>query len=207
MTTDHQLRERVREIGPGKVAERSGISFSTLSTWLTNPDADMRAKNKTALITAVRSFDIEKPDTLKHAGQTFYPVPVFDVRAHAGAGALVEDGEPTSHEFFRESWLRRLARDSVSSLSIIDVSGDSMEDTLRSGDQILVDRSVRRIVKDGIYILLFEGQLLVKRCQRDISDGAIIVKSDNPKYDPIRLKKGAALDVIGMVLWVGRSMA
>lgn len=139
-------------------------------------------------------------------GEAFLTVPIFDIRAAAGAGALVEDGEPSAWQPFREQELSRITRANTDQLAVIQVSGDSMWETLHDGDKVLVDRTVRRIVRDGIYILAFEGELLVKRCQRDLETGDVIVKSDNPAYLPVRVSNADRLDVIGRVIWIGRAL-
>lgn len=141
-------------------------------------------------------------------GEPYLPVPMYDIRAAAGAGALVEDGEPTAHQVFREGFLRGLTRASMDQLSVIQVSGDSMWETLHDGDAVLVDRSVTKIARDGIYILMFDGELLVKRCQRDLSDGAVLIMSDNPRYQTVKVpaKRAEQLRVIGRVVWIGRAL-
>ena len=49
-------------------------------------------------------------------------------------------------------------------LSMIEVSGDSMEPTLGDGDDILVDRSdAAKRVRNGIYVLRFDDALNVER--------------------------------------------
>ncbi|MCR9195072.1 MAG: hypothetical protein NXH88_10085 [Hyphomonas sp.] len=141
-----------------------------------------------------------------HRGEPVLTVPIYDIRASAGAGALVEDGEPTGYQPYREQELSRLTRASTMDLAVIQVAGDSMWETLHDGDKVLVDRTVARIVRDGIYILAFEGELLVKRCQRDLENGDVIVKSDNPAYDTFRITDGDRLDVIGRVIWIGRAL-
>ncbi len=198
------LRAKVKQLGPAKIAERSGVPISTLMTWMKATESDMRARNLAKIVAAVKALEAEAPEPITHAGEIYYPVPVYDVRAKAGAGALVEDGEPIHHQMYRQDWLKSIAPGSLASLSLIEVSGDSMEPTLRPRDQILVDRAVKRVTKDGIYILLFEGQLLVKRCWRDLTDGSIAVKSDNPEYPMQRIKKHDQLEVIGMVVWFAR---
>lgn len=141
-----------------------------------------------------------------HLGELVLTVPIYDIRASAGAGALVEDGEPTGHQPFREQEISRLTRSGTEELAVIQVAGDSMWETLHDGDKVLVDRSVERIVRDGIYILAYEGELLVKRCQRDLENGHVIVKSDNPAYDTFRITDGDRLNVIGRVVWIGRAL-
>ncbi|QYJ00781.1 hypothetical protein KUV46_15845 [Thalassovita mediterranea] len=136
----------------------------------------------------------------------FLTVPIYDLRASAGPGALVEDGEPMGYQPYRSQQLARLTRSSTDSLAVITVGGDSMWETLHDGDQVLVDLSVNRIVRDGIYILSFEDELLVKRCQRDLETKEVIVKSDNPVYDNFRISSADKLNVIGRVIWIGRAL-
>lgn len=187
-----KLPEDVRE----RLAEKLGVPDDVLRMGATKA---MRAiqGGKDARV-------VEHDGSLTIAGEAYLKIPVYDIRASAGAGALVEDGEPTAQQVFREQFLRRITRAKVASLSVIQVAGDSMWETLHDGDAVLVDRSIRRIVKDGIYILQFEGELLVKRCQRDLADGSVIVKSDNPRYEPFRVTEVDRLDVLGRVIWIGR---
>ena len=66
--------------------------------------------------------------------------------------------------------------------------------------------TVQKVVRDGIYVLLYDDELLVKRCQRDLDTGDLIVKSDNPKYDSFRVREPDKLTVIGRAVWLGRSL-
>lgn len=140
------------------------------------------------------------------ADDEFLTVGVYDIRAAAGAGALVEDGEPESYQAYNRQELSRLTRADTDRLAVIKVGGDSMWETLHDGDRVLVDRTVDRIVRDGIYIISIEGELLVKRCQRHPETGEVIVKSDNPAYDTFRISSPDILDVIGRVIWIGRAL-
>ena len=143
---------------------------------------------------------------LELAGEAYTPIPVYDIRAAAGAGALVEDGDPSSHQIFRENFLMRITRAPVEQLAVIQVSGDSMWTTLHDGDAVLIDRTITRVVKDGIYVLSLEGELLVKRCQRDLETGEVIVASDNPAYQSFKVSSADRLDVVGRVIWIGRAL-
>ena len=167
-----------------------------------NLPEDVRSKLSTLLGGTADSY---KDDGLTAAprimdGEPLLSVPIYDIRASAGAGALVEDGEPTGYQPYREQELNRLTRADTVNLAVIQVAGDSMWDTLHDGDKVLVDRTVNRVVRDGIYILAFEGELLVKRCQRDLETKEVIVKSDNPAYETMRISSKSTLDVIGRVV-------
>jgi transcriptional regulator with XRE-family HTH domain len=80
----------------------------------------------------------------------------------------------------------------------VQVAGDSMEPTLADGDVIIVDTAQNRIDVSGIYVVELQGNLLVKRVQLRI-DGSLVLKSDNPAYEPETIQAGAAhtLRVLG----------
>ena len=119
--------------------------------------------------------------------------------ASAGPGALAPDERPIGAFRFARDWLRRQGLD-PRHLSAIAVDGDSMEPTLRSGDEILVD-SAPRPLRDGIHVVRVEGALLVKRLETG-RPGRVVLKSDNPAYDPIELPPGD-VQVVGRVVWKG----
>ena len=86
-------------------------------------------------------------------------------------------------------------------LSAIAVEGDSMEPTLRDGDEILVDCAPRP-PRDGIHVVRVDGALLVKRLAFG-RPGLIVLISDNrPAYDPVELAP-AEVEIIGRVVWKG----
>jgi phage repressor protein C with HTH and peptisase S24 domain len=66
-------------------------------------------------------------------------------------------------------------------INIIDIDGDSMYPTLKSGDQIVIDKSKANSTLDDIYVIIINGQLMVKRLQFNI-DKSINIISDNNKY-------------------------
>lgn len=139
-------------------------------------------------------------------GEAFETIPIFDIRASAGPGSFAEDGEPIGWQPYRSQELARLTAADTSQLAVIRVAGDSMEPTLNNADQVLVDRTVRRVGRDGIYILDLDSDLLVKRCQVDLQTRHIIVKSDNPAYETLRVTNASRIVVLGRVIWIGRAL-
>ena len=84
----------------------------------------------------------------------------------------------------------------------VQVAGDSMEPTLYDGEAIIVDSLVNRIDVDGVYVLRLGADLLVKRAQRRL-DGGIVLLSDNAVYQPLPISaaEAAALRVVGRMVW------
>jgi SOS-response transcriptional repressor LexA len=135
-------------------------------------------------------------------------IPRFDVRAAAGPGrvAAPSDLEAEAMIGFRESWLRSLGV-SPRNAEFIVAEGDSMEDTIKDGDLLLVDTRIDRVTHDHIYIVVNQGFVLVKRLQL-LLDGSMRVISDNPRYpvEVIPAHDLAQVHVRGRVRWYGRAI-
>jgi len=126
-------------------------------------------------------------------------VPRLAIGASAGSGAVVDGEERFDTLRFSARWLREMGLRSAQ-LSAIAVTGDSMEPTLRDGDEILVDRTPRPL-HDGIHVVRLGDNLLVKRIET-ARPGVITLISDNPAYRPIECDP-TELEVIGRVVWKG----
>ncbi|WP_146297746.1 XRE family transcriptional regulator [Nitratireductor mangrovi] len=139
------------------------------------------------------------------AGGGFLPIPKLDVRPSAGPGALVPQPLPNDDEVvaFREDWLRRIGV-SPRFARLMFARGDSMHDTISDGDMMIVDVSIREIVDEGVYVVVYGGLVIVKRVQL-LRTGGIVLKSDNPRYEPetVPVDEQPELIVEGRVRWVG----
>lgn len=153
--------------------------------------------------------DITVAPTFERAEAEFLAVPRYDVGASAGPGALNDSERAGAAIAFRTDWLRQAASGSPSALSVIRVAGDSMVPTLSDGDDILVDSAdAAPRLRDGIYVLRIEDQLLVKRIAISPAGGPrFIILSDNSSlYPPLTDCDPASVNVIGRVIWVGRRL-
>lgn len=133
-------------------------------------------------------------------------VRMFDISASAGNGALASEETVIGYQPFRDQQLARITTAPVDRLAVIIVRGDSMEPTLTNLDQILVDTTVTRVGRDGIYIIALDDELLVKRCNVDIQTRDILVISDNERYPMGRVTEKDKLEVKGRVVWIGRAL-
>jgi len=158
------------------------------------------ASGKTELIEAA----LGKPVVAK--ADHFIMVPRYDVRASAGGGALIHSELIVDHLAFRQEWVLKMGL-MRQKLALIEVHGDSMEPALCNGDLVLIDLRACELSADGIYVIQHRGHLLVKRIQSKL-DGRVIIKSDNPAYEPEILGPDEAegLIVVGRVVWFGRAM-
>jgi hypothetical protein len=124
-------------------------------------------------------------------------VPRLALGASAGPGSLAGEEAAIGAFRFGARWMREQGLDPAM-LSAIVVAGDSMEPTLRDGDEILVDRTPRQW-RDGIHVVRAGDALLVKRLDTG-RPGMLALVSDNRAYEPIELARDQ-VQVIGRVVW------
>jgi phage repressor protein C with HTH and peptisase S24 domain len=150
---------------------------------------------------------IEAENALRRSDDQYCSIPLYDVSASAGHGALVEREQVVDFLHFKRSWVKTTLLASPGDLYLIHVQGDSMIPTLTPGDVILVDsRSRNAVTGDGIYVLQLDGTLLVKRLQR-MPGNCVTVTSDNSIYQPMQIQLDRLpLDftIVGRVVWYGR---
>nr|WP_047167992.1 S24 family peptidase [Sphingomonas sp. Y57] len=138
------------------------------------------------------------------AAAALVTIPRIAIGASAGPGGVAEIEERDRPIAFDDGMLRDLGAGRRTALSIIRVAGDSMEPTLRNGDDILVDRDAIEIRTGGIYVLRLDDLLMVKRLLRD--QRGLVVHSDNPAHPEVVGFDPGTLQVIGRVLWCGRKL-
>lgn len=115
------------------------------------------------------------------------------------AAHLIRSEQVVDSLAFKTEWLRRRIAAAPQNLLLVEVSGDAMEPTLHDSDLILVDLGEPRFKQDGVYALRLDGELVVKRLQRGPA-GGLIIKSDNPAYQPTAVPR-EIVGILGRVLW------
>lgn len=99
-------------------------------------------------------------------------------------------------------WLQRHLGHTTGQLASVRVMGDSMQPTLLDGDTIVIDRGVRELSVDAIYVVHMLGQRLVKRVQRKF-DGSVVIISDNTAYERETVPRARVgeIEVLGRMVW------
>tara|TARA_R110002020_G_scaffold34066_35_gene104000 strand:+ start:23385 stop:24104 length:720 start_codon:yes stop_codon:yes gene_type:complete len=136
----------------------------------------------------------------------FALVPRLDIQASAGNGRIAISEEPLEYLAFQAAWLRGRGINPASA-RILTARGDSMEETIRDGDVLLVDTSIDRVRDNSIYVIVYGDMVLVKRIHGRIN-GSLQLISDNPRYPAEEVAKAEVdqLQVAGRVAWYGRSI-
>lgn len=135
-------------------------------------------------------------------------VPLFAAAGSMGPGSDTHSSDvilgnvPVSRQ-----WVAlNLPHSRPEALTLVHAYGDSMGDTLHSGDFALVDTDCTAPDVDGVYVLEANDQLFIKRVTRRI-DGRLEVTSDNPSVRTVDVLDGShQVRVCGRVVygWNGR---
>jgi phage repressor protein C with HTH and peptisase S24 domain len=142
-------------------------------------------------------------------GEESIVIPLLDIRASIGPQAVAST-EAIQLLRLSQSWLRENIRGvSPNHLRITTAEGDSMSPTFEHDSTLMVDASVTSIKIDGVYVIDSNGQKFVKRMQRKLQGGYLMI-SDNPKFPPQEIPQDDVehLRVLGRVLceWTPRKV-
>jgi phage repressor protein C with HTH and peptisase S24 domain len=97
------------------------------------------------------------------------------------------------------SWIVREGLHQEALISIV-VDGDSMEPNLHEGDTIVVNTADKQIVSGSVYVVNYEGEVIVKRMLRDQGQWWLISDNLDQRRYHRQLCKGAECIVIGKVI-------
>ncbi|WP_226020231.1 S24 family peptidase [Serratia symbiotica] len=113
-----------------------------------------------------------------------YRVEVLDLSVSAGPGRymLTEVVEILHAIEFTSDHARSLfGSRNASNIKVMTVDGDSMSPTIRSGDRLFFDVSIREFKTDGVYAFVYGRTFHVKRLQMQGTKLAVL--SDNPNLE------------------------
>jgi phage repressor protein C with HTH and peptisase S24 domain len=146
--------------------------------------------------------DTTSPFSEDEAPGEFVYIPQMGGRISAGGG-LVPDNTVEMKIAFRKAWIQR--RGDPANMTLIKVSGDSMEPTLLSGDMVLIDRSRDYLdPQGGIYAIALDDAIMIKRLLADPSKKIRII-SDNRNYPAIEADPDQ-VKINGKVIWFAREL-
>jgi phage repressor protein C with HTH and peptisase S24 domain len=137
-----------------------------------------------------------------HTTREFQVIPQYrDASAGRGLGTVADrDMNEAGVLAFDKSWmLDTFGR--ADGLATVRVHGDSMEPTLADGETIVIDTHVSKVDTSGVYVIKVGDNVLVKRVQHKL-DGTLVIKSDNPQYEPELIRPGSMrVHIAGRMVW------
>lgn len=119
----------------------------------------------------------EKEDSIK--------IPIYNATAAAGNGIYNGQKEVDFYIHLDRGLLKRLANN-IEDLEGLHVEGDSMNPTLLDGDLVVIN-PMDRNYRDGIYLILINGDAAIKRLL--FTPKTIRVISDNPNYGTFEIDR------------------
>ena len=130
-------------------------------------------------------------------------VPVYNVYASCGFGAQNDAEYQLRTELLPCSRLKQYGLNENTARIVI-CHGDSMEDTLSDGDEVLVDtRELEHPVKHGVYVVRIGKHVYIKRLKYDImAEGYEVISDNKEEYLPfvVNGEKLREFAVIGRVV-------
>ncbi len=135
--------------------------------------------------------------------ESYFYIPQMRGRISAGGG-LIPDERVDVRIAFRKEWITR--KGDPLNMSILKVSGDSMEPTLLSGDLVLIDHGKNYLeAQGGIYAVAVQNEIMIKRVHIVIPGGKVRIISDNLKYEPMEVDVESVI-INGKVIWFAREI-
>lgn len=206
---DSQCAGNISEFGRrlGSALGEKAVSDSTVQQWINlNPRTGRCSKPRGVRYDVVcraiaAAFDVEyswvsQGEPQQHSKEKAWGVPLLDVYVGSGgSGASVSE----TKERYLSVPSRVAPFANSKKLKAMFVVGDSMSGFLEDRDTVLVDVSDTEI-KDGVFVISFDGAPLVKRLQR-ISAKKINLISENKAYPVIEVDlESSNFRVLGRVV-------
>lgn len=134
--------------------------------------------------------------------ESFYLMPLYDIRAAAGYGALVEDQPPTDYRAFSRAWLAQEIRvQPFDRLALVTIAGNSMEPDLHDGEVVMIDKGDSEVLREGAYVFFLDGHVFVKKLALR-GDRLLIISSngDHATQELKLLQEHVTFRIIGRVI-------
>lgn len=196
------------------IAKRLGVSVQSVYLWQQGSIPKPARLRELADLLGVSlqwlMYGNEEPHSVMDHQNGVVVVPQLNIEPSAGFGGFIDSESDCVVKMIGLSaeWLNQtLPGVNRQSLVVHSVSGDSMKPTLKDHDFVLLDTSVERATRDGLYIVGFDGLLFAKRIQV-LPGRKLSLISDNDAYKPITIDltdESCAFRVIGRIVysWTG----
>lgn len=135
-------------------------------------------------------------------------LPMNDIKGNLSDFVTIDIFEPKANQPLEQCLIGRMAvnykefygwfNGNPYNIKMIRYNSDSMEPTIASGSLIMYDSSQMAYSGDGLYIIIYDNQITLKRLQKTYGDNYIL-KSENPRYQDIRCEKDE-IEIIGKTI-------
>lgn len=208
-----EARERA-DLSIASIAKRLGVSVQSVYLWQQGSIPKANRLRELADLLGVSLqwlvYGNEEPHSMLDHQTGVVVVPQLNIEPSAGFGGYVDSESDCVVKMIglASEWLNQtLPGTNQKSLVVHSVAGDSMEPTLKDHDFVLLDTSIDRVTRDGLYIVGFDGLLFAKRIQI-VPGKKLVLISDNNAYQPVTVDltdESSSFHVIGRIVysWTG----
>ena len=204
-----------------QVADKSGIPYSSLKSFTSKPGQGMIDRNVDKIASA---FGVSAEDIFIHpaligeddgsgnrlmsvAKDSVVEIPEYDIKLSAGGGYIVDREDVKAKWSFGRDYISGELRLNPSTLSMVEIVGDSMSPTLFSGDRVLVNHDDTNVYREGIFAVWNGYATVAKRVE--VMTGSLpprlMLISDNTSHNQYEVSPDE-IHVIGRIVWFARRM-
>lgn len=166
------------------------INLGLSKEWLTTGNDLPYAKVQNAVSTL--NFDGKIGSGNSASARENAGTPVYDIDVTAGA-------LPRARMFASENIVGYVNLPSIPpGCRIVGVSGDSMQPVIRSGDLLAVREltNIQQIFWGQIYVVVLDDYCMVKYVRRHENPEMVILRSENPNYDDMEIRRSEIRDLM-----------
>lgn len=194
----NNIRSRMMELGIPSIRDLEKIA----QTFQKNPELSNRDTVRNLLAGRTKTMRSEKLEPLAKALQTTVEklverdvfdrtncvfLPKYDLHLSADSSTFPK-GEPVlGHIPFDKGWIEKSVAGNTENLIAMEMSGDSMEPLIRSGDVVVLNLSDTDIVDGSVYGIIVNESVVLKRIF-STPDG-MEIRSENPIHLTWNIKK------------------
>lgn len=175
-------------------------NVQTVNNWFTRGNIP---KKKLPLVLNALGIDIKSMVGASDIKSDSLVIPYIEINASAGTGLEIDnlDEYPRNKDIvIKRDGLQFSNKNNLISLNVV---GKSMLPTIMPDDIVIIDRAVNYYNGDGLYVLNYAGNLLVKRLQFNPATNSIMVISDNPEFKTFSIninEDQSSLIILGSVV-------
>lgn len=172
------LRDKLK-LNLNQLAKKLGINVKILLNVNSGRDLPAHVQYK---ILKIFGYDFDAERFIYPDKDNLITISFERSSASAGSGIMLDDSPLIDNMTFDKNYLTSILPPNTNFDDIICItaSGDSMKPTINDGDILFIDKS-KRDNPNGIYVIIVNGELRVKRILKKL-DGTLIIQSDNPLY-------------------------
>ncbi|MCB2192674.1 MAG: helix-turn-helix transcriptional regulator [Deltaproteobacteria bacterium] len=205
--------------GPYALGKKAGFSAGAIQKWVSGESepgllkvialAEAAGVRFEWLATGQGPMHNAEDEGLSGGASGTISIPFYNLQTLTGHSEVKGKlSAPPQHLAFQSAWLRDKTGLNHEDLLLVTVVGDAMEPTLKQGDMVLVNRAKDQVPDDGLYVLLMDGTMLVKRLRKRPGRKVQVI-SDNEAYGSFDFDLADPPEdttIVGRVVWFGREI-